>query len=621
MSSENELHRNPCLDKDAVFAKILNRVSDAVVALDNDWRYTFVNQQAAALFGRVPEDLLGKHIWTEFPEGVGQTFHLNYEKAMREQTPFCFEGYYAPWDRWFQNRLYPSSDGITIFFQETTERKKAEEKTEERLRESEELFNLFMRYTPVYTFIKEIEGDKSRVIQLSDNYIDMLGRPVSELRGRTMDEIFPPDFARKITADDIAVVDEGKSIQLDEELNGRSYVTIKFPIQREGKDSLLAGYTIDITERKLAEQAISQYADIVQNMQVGLYVYHLENREDDRSLRLVAANPRSAGLLGLTERDIIGRTIDEIFPNLRKAGIPEKFAEVVRSGHPIEVEDFFYSDQNIKEAAFAFKGFPLPDNRVGVLFEDISLRKYAEEALQNINKELEQRVDQRTAELKELNSELNAFNYSISYDMRAPLIRIKWYADTLLATCETKLSEEELQYVSRLKAASHRLDEHIEALLKLYQIDRCDFYIEPVNLSGLAVIILNDLQYLDQERKVTFTVADGMILNADKMLMKAFLGNLISNAWKFTAEKEDARIELGVTKQDGREIYFIRDNGLGFNMDQVDNIFTPFLRLHKEDTGLGIGLASMQRIIRLHGGKIWAESKEGEGAAFYFTFN
>lgn len=491
--------------------------------------------------------------------------------------------------------------------------------TEEKLRESEELFRLFMRYTPIYTFIKQIEGDKSRVLQLSDNFVDMVGRPAEELRGRTMEEMFPPDFARKITDDDIAVVKEGKNVQLDEDLNGRHYKTIKFPILREGKDNLIAGFTIDDTDRKLAEQALTQYANIVQNMQVGLYVYHLENPEDDRSLRLVAANPRSASLLGLSGDDIIGKSIDDIFPNLRQAGIPEKFADVARTGHPLEVEEFIYSDQNVKETAFAFKVFQLPDNHVGVLFEDITLRKEAETALQNINKELEQRVNQRTAELNELNKELKGFNYSISHDMRAPLIRIKGYADILLDTCAAKLSEEELYYISRLKASCRRLDEHIEALLKLYQIDRSSLYLEPVNLSNLTVKLLTALQELDPDRKVAFGIADEIVVNADKVLMQECLYSLIRNAWTYTSGKEDARIELGITKQDARDVYFIRDNGVGFNMDQVDNIFTPFLRLHADDTGLGIGLAAVQRIIRLHGGKIWAESKEGEGATFYFT--
>jgi PAS domain S-box-containing protein len=398
-----------------------------------------------------------------------------------------------------------------------------------------------------------------------------------------------------------------------------SEVSLRF-ITIHGSDRIIA-VVRDISERKRAEYELSQSADIIRNMQVGLYVFRLGNSEDDHTLQMVAANPMSASLLGLTEADIVGRPIDEIFPNLRKAGIPEKFAHVVRTGQAIEVEDFFYGDQNVHDSFFDFKAFPLPDNCVGVLFEDITLRQHAEAALQNMNKELEARVDQRTAELKTLNSELHAFNYSISYDMRAPLTRIKWYANTLMDICAAKLSKEELQYLSRLRAASHRLDEHIEALLKLYQIDHGDFYIEPVNLSELALTIVHDLQSFESDRKVTFTVADGMILNADKMLMKAFLDNLLSNAWKYTAGKEDAKIEFGITTRDGKDVYFVKDNGIGFNMDQADNIFTPFLRLHKEDNGLGIGLASMQRIIRLHGGRIWAESKDGEGATFYFTLH
>jgi len=125
-------------------------------------------------------------------------------------------------------------------------------------------------------------------------------------------------------------------------------------------------------DRVLHERALSQYGDIVNNMQVGLYVYHLDNPDDDRSLRLVAVNPRAASLLGVAGQDLVGRAIDDIFPNLRQAGIPEKFANVVRTGQPLEVDEFFYSDRSVKEAAFAFKVFPLPDNRVGVLFEDIS---------------------------------------------------------------------------------------------------------------------------------------------------------------------------------------------------------------------------------------------------------
>jgi signal transduction histidine kinase/HAMP domain-containing protein len=372
-------------------------------------------------------------------------------------------------------------------------------------------------------------------------------------------------------------------------------------------------------ERTRHERELSQYADIVTNMQVGLYVYQLESRDDDRSLRLVAANPRASGLLGLTEHDLVGRTIDDIFPNLRQAGIPGKFAEVVRTGQSLAVDDFVYTDQNVGEAAFAFKVFPLPDNCVGVLFEDISPRKKAETSLHELNKELEQRVAQRTMELNTLNAELAAFNYSVSHDMRAPLIRIKGYADVLLETGAPKLSEEESYYLSRLKAAIDRLDNHIEALIKLYQFTRVDFYREPVDITALSWSILSGLHDLDPDRTVAVTVADGMVTEADRVLMTGLLDNLIGNAWKYTSGKAAASIEVGVTKQEGGEVYFVRDNGVGFDMDQVENVFTPFLRLHQDDSGLGIGLASAQRIVRLHGGRIWAESREGEGATFYFT--
>jgi signal transduction histidine kinase/HAMP domain-containing protein len=386
-------------------------------------------------------------------------------------------------------------------------------------------------------------------------------------------------------------------------------------------DDMALALVIENEERTRHEKELSQYADIVERMQVGLYVYRLEDPADDASLRLVAANPTSVSLLGLSAEEMTNRTIDEIFPALRSAGITEQFAEVVRTGLPFEMEDFIYADENVKSAAFSFKAFPLPDNCVGVLFENISKRKNAETALQQLNEQLEERVQQRTTELDTLNRELEAFSYSVSHDLRAPLRKITGFADILMQECGTRLEEDGLHYVERIRAASQRMNELIEALLKLSRVSRGELNIATVNLSSMAREILNSLQEQEPYRQVTCCVSECITANADPLLMKSLLENLISNAWKYTSKNSNARIDFGATEQEGRSVYFVRDNGVGFNMDYSDNIFAPFCRLHKEEDfkGIGIGLATVQRIINLHGGRIWAESKEGEGATFSFV--
>ncbi|WP_160295246.1 ATP-binding protein [Geobacter sp. OR-1] len=386
-------------------------------------------------------------------------------------------------------------------------------------------------------------------------------------------------------------------------------------------DEMTQALINDNEERTRHEKELSQYADIVARMQVGLYVYRLEDPNNDRSLRLLTVNPTSVNLLGLSEQQIVGRTIDEIFPALRQAGIPAKFADVVKTGTSFEREEFIYTDRNVREAAFSFKAFPLPDNCMGVLFEDITKRKNAESALQLLNDELEERVHQRTAEINAINRELEAFSYSISHDLRAPLLRITGFADILLEVCTPKLTDEELHYVLRLKEASRRMNELIEALLKLSRVTSSELNTETVNLSNMALEIFSGLKEQEPDRLVTYSVSDGMVADADPILMKSLLDNLINNAWKYSSKKEHAVIEFGVSEQDGSEVYFVRDNGVGFNMRYRDNIFAPFRRLHKDEdfAGIGIGLATVQRIIRRHRGDIWAEGKEGEGATFYFT--
>lgn len=252
---------------------------------------------------------------------------------------------------------------------------------------------------------------------------------------------------------------------------------------------------------------------------------------------------------------------------------------------------------------------------------NIAERQKSEAALCRLNDELEQRVEERTNELKALNRELESFSYSVSHDLRAPLLRITGFADIIMEECGPKLLEREIHYIARLKAACTRMNELVDALLKLSRVNSQELSPELVDLSSLARETFESLQELDANRRVTFTAMPGISVCADPALLKSVMENLVGNALKYSAKKDQAVVEFGSTHHDGETVYFIRDNGAGFDMAYADDLFAPFRRLHSDEefVGIGIGLATVQRIIRRHGGRIWAEGKTGEGATFYFT--
>lgn len=247
--------------------------------------------------------------------------------------------------------------------------------------------------------------------------------------------------------------------------------------------------------------------------------------------------------------------------------------------------------------------------------------KLAEEEIRKLNVELEHRVVERTAQLEAANKELQAFSYSVSHDLIAPLRSINGFSEALLEDYGEKLDGAAKDYLGRVREASQRMGQLIDDLLALSRVTRSEIRWEKVDLSGLARSIAAELQSAGPGRNVQFAITDGLLTDGDPGLLRAALGNLIGNAWKFTAKKPEATIELGVTQNNGKKIYFVRDDGAGFDMAYAGKLFGPFQRLHgrKEFEGTGIGLATVQRIINRHGGRIWAEAEVSRGATFYFT--
>ena len=248
---------------------------------------------------------------------------------------------------------------------------------------------------------------------------------------------------------------------------------------------------------------------------------------------------------------------------------------------------------------------------------EILERKQAELAVQTLNEGLQRAI----IEMKAVNKELEAFSYSISHDLRAPLRSIDGFSQALLEDCEDQLDATGQDYLRRIRAATQRMGHLIDDLLNLSRVTRSDIHIETVDLSLLASNICTELQQSEPERQVEFVIQTGLIAQGDARLLNVLLVNLLNNAWKFTCKHPTARIELGLITSHGIPTYFVRDDGAGFNMAYISKLFAPFQRLHslQEFPGNGIGLATVQRIIHRHGGRIWTEAEVDRGATFYFT--
>lgn len=253
-------------------------------------------------------------------------------------------------------------------------------------------------------------------------------------------------------------------------------------------------------------------------------------------------------------------------------------------------------------------------------FVDIAAQKVAEGKILALNEELERRVQKRTAELIHANRELESFCYSISHDLRAPLRHINGYINILREDHGDRLDAAGLNYLQRVDAASNRMGMLIDDLLSFSRIARTPENTEQVNLSQLASEITVMFRESTPGRDVQVDIQDGMIVSGDPSLLNMVVQNLIGNAWKFTAQNPRPCITFGTQRQGARDVFFVRDNGVGFDMAYQDKLFKVFERLHREDfEGTGIGLAIVSRIIHRHGGEIWAESTPGKGATFYFT--
>jgi signal transduction histidine kinase len=244
-----------------------------------------------------------------------------------------------------------------------------------------------------------------------------------------------------------------------------------------------------------------------------------------------------------------------------------------------------------------------------------------EENLRSLNAELDLRVEQRTHQLQAVNKELEAFSHSVSHDLRTPLRAIDGFSQALIEDYATRLDDQGLSYLRRVREATRRMDHLIDDLLKLSRLTRSELDFAPVDLTRIAHEVIGELRAADTQRQANIVIQDGLVAYGDARLLYIALQNLLGNAWKFSAKRQLATIELGLTHVDGQQAYYVKDNGAGFEMAYASKLFGAFQRLHHAEDfeGNGIGLATVQRILHRHGGQVWAKGALDQGAVFYFT--
>lgn len=337
-------------------------------------------------------------------------------------------------------------------------------------------------------------------------------------------------------------------------------------------------------------------------------------------------NPRFTQVTGYHPEEVMGQNLLVILGNITSNHHLEILWSTVNRGATWRGEfvgrkkngDLYVNEMSVS---------PLTDEEDGrvthfvAVMEDISERKQTQENMRRMNQELEQRVMERTADLEASSRELEVFCYSIAHDLSTPLRGMSCFSSILLEDYADKLDGEGREYLERIQSASVRMGELIRDLLKLSRVTRGELVRKRIDLSALAGEILGRLAEAEPGRRVETLVAGGVEADGDPGLVGLMLESLLENAWKYTGKSGSPRIEFGSCRANGETAYYVRDNGVGFDMSYAEKIFLPFERLHgvTDFAGTGIGLATVQRIVTRHTGRVWAEGEEGKGATFYFT--
>jgi len=663
-----------------MFVSLIENSSDFIGLYTPEGQVIYINDAGLKLVGVDHiEETKSTAIFDYMTEEAHQQFRLSILPKMKETGAWKGESQLRHWktEEMIEvqaNFFYipPPETGKHEYIAAIMRDIREEKRSINELRSNQQLLQAIFDNSQAGIFLKNTQG---RYILGNQTFTNAFSLSQEDIKGLSDYDIFPQEIAAQLLANDRQVMAQGVPLEFEEvipmEDGFHTFITMKFPIYHtSGIIYGVGGIATDITERKRIAKVIQKSEE---RFQLLAQATNDAVWDWDLVLNRVWRGPGYQMLFGYS-LDEIDPTIKFCFNNIHpddRERVISELQSVINSNESCFTSEYRFRRSNgswadILERVYVIRTLEGSAIRVIGAKQDISHRKQAEVALKQahnqlerrvqertaelaaanialkrevakrkrveqevrqLNADLEQRVMERTAQLEATNKELEAFCYSVSHDLRSPLRSIDGFSLALLEDYQDQLDDVGKDYLRRVRVAAQRMDQLINDLLQLSRFSRGELQRQQVDLSAIAQEIAGNLQATKCDRQVEFIIPTGIITFADERLLRVVLENLLGNSWKYTSKHPTARIELGViqsTKKNEKKnlpIYFLRDDGAGFNIACAQKLFGVFQRLHRDSEfeGTGIGLATVQRIIHRHGGQIWAESVIEKGSTFYFT--
>jgi PAS domain S-box-containing protein len=610
------------------FRALVETTSDWVWEVDQQGIYTYASPKARELLGYKPQEILGKTPFAFMPPDEAKRIRDVFQKYTAGQKPFSR---LENTSRHKDGRLIVLETSGVPFFdsngkllgyrgidRDITERKQAEE----ALRESEE------RLRQIASSLREViwlrDAKTRQVLYVNPAYETLCGQPCESIYKNPdafLDTIHPDDKPR-IAKGVIGRVEEHRIIRPDGSI--RWVLGRTFPVRNEaGEIYRITAILEDITERREAEEALreseTRYRTVVETSPDGIAVSDLEGK-------IIACNQQDAEMWGYEKtEELVGKSSFDLIAPEDRDRARSNLELTFKHGLTRNLEyNFIRRDGSrfIGELSVSLltDNDGIPKSFVAIT-RDITQRKQAEEDVRQLNEELEARVAERTAQLESANKELEAFAYSVSHDLRAPLRAIDGYSRILLEDYCKSLDAEGRRICAVIGDSTRQMSRLIDDLLAFSRLSRVEMQSTPIDMEALARSVFLVLVPVADRARIEFRLSPLLPTVGDPATLHQVWVNLLANAVKFSSIRKRAVIEVGCQERGEEIVYFVRDNGAGFDMKYVSKLFGVFQRLHsaKEFEGTGVGLAIVQRVIQRHGGRVWAEGEEDKGASFYFS--